>query len=70
MSINLYNGDCLEIMENISNDSIDLILCDLPYGTVKGFSLKGQSKDAYSWDTQIPLEPLFKKNILTLQNRE
>lgn len=32
----LYNGDCLEIMKNIPDDSIDLILCDLPYGTIKG----------------------------------
>lgn len=29
----LYNGDCLEIMKNIPSKSIDMILCDLPYGT-------------------------------------
>lgn len=29
----LYNGDCLEIMKDIPDQSIDLILCDLPYGT-------------------------------------
>lgn len=28
----LYNGDCLEVMKSIPNKSIDLILCDLPYG--------------------------------------
>lgn len=28
----LYNGDCLEIMKKISNDSVDFICCDLPYG--------------------------------------
>ena len=29
----LYNGDCLELMKNISDNSIDCIICDLPYGT-------------------------------------
>ena len=33
MSIDLYQGDCLEIMKSIPDNSIDLILCDLPYGT-------------------------------------
>ena len=31
--IDLKQGDCLELMNNIPNKSIDLILCDLPYGT-------------------------------------
>ena len=31
-SINLYHGDCLEIMKNIPNQSIDMVLTDLPYG--------------------------------------
>lgn len=33
--INLYNGDCLEIMKDIQNKSIDMILCDLPYGVTQ-----------------------------------
>lgn len=28
----LYNSDCLEVMQSIKDNSIDLILCDLPYG--------------------------------------
>ena len=31
--IKLFNGDCLELMKNIPDGSIDMILCDLPYGT-------------------------------------
>lgn len=31
----LFNGDCLEIMKNIPDKSVDMILCDLPYGTTK-----------------------------------
>ena len=41
-------GDCLEVMKDISDKSIDMILCDLPYGTT-----------ACKWDTVIPFEPLW-----------
>ena len=47
--IQLYNGDCLEIMRKIPDKSIDLILCDLPYGTTK-----------CSWDIIIPFEKLWR----------
>lgn len=41
-------GDCLEIMPQLPDKSIDMILCDLPYGTT-----------ACKWDTVIPFEPLW-----------
>lgn len=44
----LKNGDCLEVMKEIPNKSIDLILCDLPYGMLGN-----------SWDYIIPFEPLW-----------
>ncbi len=51
MEINkLYEGDCLEIMLTLPDKSIDMILCDLPYGTT-----------ACKWDTIIPFEPLWKQ---------
>lgn len=34
----LYNGDCLIEMDKISDKTIDLVLCDLPYGTTKCFN--------------------------------
>src|SRR5699024_10208281 len=34
--VNLYKGDCLTEHERIENGSVDLILCDPPYGTVEG----------------------------------
>lgn len=43
-----YQGDCLEVMKQIEDKSIDMILCDLPYGTT-----------ACKWDTVIPFEPLW-----------
>lgn len=46
--INLMNGDCLELMLDIPDGSVDMILCDLPYGTT-----------ACKWDTVIPFEPLW-----------
>ena len=47
--INLLQGDCLELMEYIPDKSIDMILCDLPYGTTR-----------CKWDSVIPFEPLWK----------
>lgn len=46
--IYLKCGDCLELMKEIPEKSIDMILCDLPYGTTQ-----------CKWDTVIPFEPLW-----------
>lgn len=43
-------GDCLELMKDISDKSIDMILCDLPYGTT-----------ACKWDVVIPFKPLWEQ---------
>lgn len=50
MSVTLYKGDCLEIMKDIPSKSVDMILCDLPYGTT-----------ACKWDNVIPFEPLWEE---------
>ncbi len=46
--IQLLEGDCLELMGGIPDGSVDMILCDLPYGTT-----------ACKWDMVIPFEPLW-----------
>lgn len=46
----LLKGDCLEIMKDFPDKSVDMILCDLPYGTT-----------ACKWDTIIPFEPLWEQ---------
>ena len=46
----IYNMDCLEGMKRIPDKSVDMILCDLPYGTT-----------ACKWDTVIPFEPLWEQ---------
>lgn len=44
----VYLGNCLEVMKHIDDKSIDLILCDLPYGVSK-----------HKWDSVIPFEELW-----------
>lgn len=46
----IYFGDCLEVMDQLTSNSIDLILADLPYGTT-----------ACDWDIIIPFELLWEK---------
>ena len=46
----IIEGDCLEVMKNIPNKSIDMILCDLPYGTTQN-----------KWDSIINLDDLWKE---------
>lgn len=46
----IHLGDCLEIMPQIPDASIDMILCDLPYGTT-----------ACKWDTTIPFDKLWEQ---------
>ena len=48
--IKLQHGDCLELMKEIPDKSVDMILCDLPYGTTKN-----------KFDKIIPFEPLWEQ---------
>mgnify|MGYP002884654371 FL=1 len=59
-NISLYQGDCLVEMNNITENSVDLVLCDLPYGTTdrKGIKDKGDNR-LLEWDTVIPLDKLW-----------
>lgn len=53
----IYKGDCLELMKDIDDKSIDMILCDLPYGTT-----------ACKWDAVIPFEPLWEQYKRIIKN--
>jgi site-specific DNA-methyltransferase (adenine-specific) len=46
--IDLQHGDCIELMKGIADNSVDLVLCDLPYGTT-----------ANRWDVVIPFEDMW-----------
>ena len=51
MTETLLQGDCLELLPTIQDNSIDMILADLPYGGMT----------ANKWDIAIPLQPLFEQ---------
>ena len=55
----LYNGDCLELMKDIPDGSVDMILCDPPYGNMKGAGLNGWKGQKTEWDEQIDTNCLF-----------
>ena len=46
----LFNEDCLKVMPEIADKSVDMVLCDLPYGTT-----------ACKWDTIIPFDKLWEQ---------
>ena len=46
--VDIKQGNCLELMKEIPDKSVDMVLCDLPYGTT-----------AWKWDIVIPFEPLW-----------
>jgi len=55
--VTLMHGDCLEMMKLITDASVDLILCDLPYGTT-----------ACKWDSVIPLPELWREYERIVRN--
>ena len=58
VNIELKQGDCLELMKDIPDGSVDLVLTDPPYGTT-----------ACKWDTVIPFEPMWEQlNRIIKQN--
>jgi len=50
----LHLGDCLEVMPGLEAGSVDMVLCDLPYGTTT-------CKTTCKWDSIIPFEPLWRE---------
>ena len=68
---NLFYGDCLEKMKSISDKSVDLIICDLPFGCLVGGGGKEKTKRknnnandviaGCSWDIKIDLEEFWKQ---------
>jgi DNA modification methylase len=71
--LTLYHGDCLEVMKDLSANSVDLIICDLPYGCLTGGGItKKETAEKYgrkgtegisgcAWDVKIDLEAFWKE---------
>ena len=55
--ITLYNGDCLDIMTQLLDNSVDCVICDLPYGTTN-----------CSWDVIIPFDKLWEQYNRIVKN--
>lgn len=53
--IQLHRGDCLVEMQKIADKSVDMILCDLPYGVLNKGNKSAQ------WDRLIPFDPLWEQ---------
>ena len=61
VNVELKQGDCLELMKDIPDGSVDLVLTDPPYGTVKGMPIDGwkRKEDCAEWDSTIDTEAMF-----------
>lgn len=55
----IYNGDCLELMKEIPDKSIDLVLTDPPYGIGISFNPVRQAHTKKNWDKEIPVNKIF-----------
>ena len=51
----IYNGECLEIMSTLPDGCVDMVFCDLPYGTTQN-----------EWDVLIPFDKLLETSIIEL----
>jgi len=73
VTLTLRHGDCLEIMKSIPAKSVDLIICDLPYGCLTGGGItKKETAEKYgrkgtegisgcAWDVKIDLKPFWEQ---------
>jgi DNA modification methylase len=73
-TLTLYKGDCLAVMKDISANSIDLIICDLPYGILTGGGFLERAKgscygnNAVEWDKKIDLVKFWEQAKRILKN--
>jgi len=63
VNFNIKNGDCMQLLKTIPDGSIDMVLCDPPYGTMKGIE-----KSKYDWDVALDNTELFKEIKRVLKN--
>lgn len=68
--LSLHHGDCLEVMKDIPDKSVDLIVCDLPYGCLSGRAIGKAAEDkkcwsgasnGCAWDIPIDLQAFWKE---------
>ena len=78
MSIRLLNGDCLEVMKTLPDASLDLIVCDLPYGCLHAERKEPEAQKKYNghagaqgcaWDVKIDLTKFWAQAKRLLKNK-
>ena len=57
--IDLRQGDCLEIMKSIPDGSVDCVITDPPYGTMKGAQLDGWDDKRTAWDEVLDFKLMW-----------
>lgn len=62
MSLELYNEDCLIGMQRIPDKSVDMVLCDLPYGVLN------KSNPSAKWDSVLPFNMLWEQYKRIVKN--
>lgn len=75
MTFKLYNGDCMELLKNVEDNSIDLILCDPPYGTFEGFDEEDKDNNRNrknlskigKWDTKLDTKAMLEECVRVLR---
>lgn len=62
-NIQLFCGDCLEVLKGIPDGSVDLVLTDPPYGTMKGAPVSGWKRrnDCAEWDTTLDTQTMYEE---------
>lgn len=58
----IHRGDCLELMPHIADKSVDMVLCDLPYGVLN------KNNPSAKWDCIIPFQQLWKQYNRVIKN--
>ena len=68
MTTTAFNDDCLKVMKDLSDASVDCFICDLPYGclttqgkTSKMYTNKGEGQNCCAWDIKINLTEFWKQ---------
>lgn len=63
----LYYDDCFNIFPQIGKSAVDLILCDPPYGTIKGCPIEGYKNRDLSWDEALDTNKMFEESERVLR---
>lgn len=59
--ITIYNADCLQKLKDLSSNSVDLVICDLPFGCLATKEKGDGEREGCTWDNKIDLVSFWKE---------